>query len=119
MSTATKPTPTKHAKQSSAPAKTKVWIITETTYEYDDNYYHFTEGGENSGIPRHVFFSQDKAEKLCRELNTKARADHDIESFEYYENWDDAPDFYHVVGLEMFDTPPDNTPSSLDNPPTT
>lgn len=96
-----------------------VWIITETTFEYDDNYYHFTDDGERSGTPKYVFFSQDKAEKLCRELNTKARADHDLESFEGFETWDDAPDFYRVVGLEMFDTLPDHAPSRLDNLPTT
>lgn len=106
-------------KQSPAPAQTTVWIITQTTYQYDDQYYSFTEDGENSGTPKYVFFSQEKAEKLCRELNTKARADHDLESFQYYETWDDAPDFYRVVGLQMFDTLPDEPRSSLDNAPKT
>ena len=77
--------------------KQVMYVVVENAVRYDDEYHSVRRGGS----PRKLFPTNEQAENYCRELNTVKRGQYDSpEDFEC-ESWDELPDFYEVIALEV------------------
>jgi len=74
-----------------------MYIVIERTLRYNDEYYRFMNGGS----PRKLFPTNEQAANYCRKLNTAKRAQYDSPEDFDCESWDELPDFYEVVALEV------------------
>ncbi len=77
---------------------TKIYVVTETNYEYNDEYYYAGEG--SGGSPIHAYTDKSKAESACKESTKKWLEINDLTDYGYVaEGVFDVERFCSMSGL--------------------